>query len=264
MLKTIDYSRLGPPSGSRIVLAGGAGGIGRELIAACHALGHRVVVLDLQASIDGSAKVDGVDYIAFDGADPGSIAAAVAAVAQKGEAVDGFVFLSGYPILPRRPLQDVSLADWNALMDVNLRSAYLLTTGLLPLLAKASAPAIVTVASSLGYQVMPGMAAYATSKGGLVSLTKALAMENAPRIRVNAVAPGAVETSFLGGGTGREEMASDRSWFDSMSDKYVASIPLGRVAEPADVAAPILFLLGSASAYMTGQVLHLNGGRLTP
>jgi NAD(P)-dependent dehydrogenase (short-subunit alcohol dehydrogenase family) len=258
------YRSLGPRPRSRIIIAGGSGGIGRELVAACRALDIDAVVLDLAASIASSEQLEGVDYIPFDGADPASVSNAINAVGADADRADGFVFLSGFPILPRRPLPEVDVDQWDELMAVNLRSAYLLSCGLLPLLRKGTDPAIVTVASSLGYQVMPGMGAYATSKGGLVSLTKAIAAENAPRIRANAVAPGAVETSFLGGGTGRDSEGADRSWFDEMSDKYISSIPLGRVADPADVVGPILFLLGRASAYMTGQVLHLNGGRFTP
>ncbi|MBB5686346.1 SDR family NAD(P)-dependent oxidoreductase [Sphingobium boeckii] len=261
---TLDYSTLGPTSGSRLVIAGGSGGIGRELVRACKALQHEVVVLDLEASIADNAREEGVEYIAFDGASSASITDATQQLTAGGKHLDGFVFLSGFPLMPRRPLSEVAVEQWDELMAVNLRSAYLLSAGLLPLLKRADAPAIVTVASSLGYQVMPGMGAYATSKGGLVSLTKALAMENAPKVRANVVAPGAVETNFLAGGTGRDASASDRSWFDQMSDKYVASIPLGRVAEPSDIVGPILFLLGPNSSYMTGQVLHLNGGRFTP
>jgi NAD(P)-dependent dehydrogenase (short-subunit alcohol dehydrogenase family) len=149
-------------------------------------------------------------------------------------------------------------------MSVNLRSAFLLINEAAPLLRKAAAPAIVTVASSLAYQVMPGMGPYAASKGGLITLTKAFAMELAPKIRVNAVAPGAVDTDFMAGGTGRIVNAEDGSWFASMRDRYESLVPLGRIAEPADVIGPVLFLAGSGSAYMTGQVLHLNGGRLTP
>jgi NAD(P)-dependent dehydrogenase (short-subunit alcohol dehydrogenase family) len=260
----IDYARLGPPPGASIVIAGGAGGIGQELTRASVAQGLSVVVLDLAASIDNADRIKGVRYLRFDGGDPASIREVVADVSRLLPALDAFVFLSGYPILPQRPLTEIGVEEWDGLMAVNLRSAYLLSAGLMPLLMKATAPAVVTVASSLAYQVMPGMSTYATSKGGLVSLTKGLAMENAPKVRFNALAPGAVETSFLGGGTGREDVSSDRSWFDNMSDKYVASIPLRRVADPSDIVGPILFLLGAASAYMTGQVLHLNGGRLTP
>lgn len=253
-----------PKPGSRIVLAGGAGGIGRACVSACQELDLVPVVMDLALSIENASELDTVERIAFDARNDISIQAAIESVAKHSSEIDGFVFLSGFPILPRRSLDQVSTDQWDELMAVNLRSAYLLATGLLPLLLRSEKPAIVMVASSLAYQVMPGMAAYATSKGGLVSLTKAIAMENAPRLRANVVAPGAVETSFLSGGISREEVSNDRTWFNRISENYVASIPLQRVAVPADIVGPIMFLLGDASSYMTGQVLHLNGGRLTP
>lgn len=261
---TFHSSSLAPAAGSRIVIAGGAGGLGRAFTSACLDLDLVPIVLDLESSLTQLSDIDVREQVAFDARDEGSIGEAVRNIAGRFEAIEGFVFLSGFPILPRAPLTETRSDRWDELMAVNLRSAYLLTQGLLPLLLKAENPAIVTVASSLAYQVMPGMAAYATSKGGLVSLTKAIAMENGPSLRANSVAPGAVETAFLGGGIGREAQSNDRSWFDSMKQNYEASIPLRRVAEPADVVGPILFLLSQASAYMTGQVLHLNGGRLTP
>ena len=254
---------LGPARGSRMVVAGGCGGIGRQLVQEAVAHGIEVLVLDLPQSRAAGPDVAGAAYLDFDGRDPESIRQAVDAIGARWDGVDSFVFLCGYPILPRRPLAEIPLQAWNELMQVNLTSAYLLGGALVPLLSRGGQASIVTVASSLAYQVMPGMGAYATSKAALVGLTKALAMECAPRIRANAVAPGAVDTDFLGGGSGRQSNL-DRSWFDAMAEKYVATIPLGRVARPEDVVGPILFLAGPASAYMTGQVLHLNGGRLTP
>lgn len=261
---TSNKNWLGPAAGARMLVAGGCGGIGRVLVQQAIEHGIEVIVLDLPGSQRPEQTVAGARYIDFDARDPASLAQALSAVGAVWDRLDSFVFLCGYPILPRRPLSEVSLTAWNELMSVNLTSAYLLSGGLLPLLRKSESATIVTVASSLAYQVMPGMGAYATSKGALVSLTKALAMECAPQVRANVVAPGAVDTDFLAGGTGREDESGDRGWFDSLADKYVSTIPLGRVAEPADVTGPIFFLAGPASAFMTGQVLHLNGGRLTP
>ena len=90
-------------------------------------------------------------------------------------------------------------------------------------------------------------------------LTKSIAVENAPLVRANVVAPGAVDTEFLRGGTGRGE-AGPRLDVSA----YAKTIPMGRIATPEDVAGPILFLCGPGSAYMTGQVLWINGGALTP
>lgn len=259
-----DDNWLGPKAGSHMVVAGGCGGIGRELVAQALAHGVNVTVLDLPKAIRPDCRVAGARYVGFDALEEQSIIEAVGQIRSAWRNVDAFVFLCGYPILPRRPLAEVALSAWNDLMSVNLTSAHILVRELLPLLRASETPSITTVASSLGYQVMPGMGAYAASKGALVSLTKAFAMELAPHVRANVVAPGAVETAFLGGGTGREDIVSDRGWFDQLSDKYVSSIPLGRVASPADIVGPILFLSGPGAGYITGQVLHLNGGRLTP
>jgi len=86
---------------------------------------------------------------------------------------------------------------------------------------------------------------------------RVLAAEMAPHARVNAIAPSAVDTPFLQGGTGRQTRALG---FDK--DVYVKSVPLARIAVPEDIVGPILFLLGPASAYITGQTLHVNGGLL--
>ena len=118
---------------------------------------------------------------------------------------------------------------------------------------------MVFVSSGLAQRVTPGYGGYAAAKAGLIAMTKALAAENAPAIRANCVAPGAVETAFLSGGTGRPAR-------DAQMDRtaYLRTIPLARIATPEDVVGPILFLLGAASGYMTGQVLYVNGGGLTP
>ena len=95
----------------------------------------------------------------------------------------------------------------------------------------------------------------------MIALTKTLALEHAPRVRANAVAPGAVETAFLHGGTGRSD-ESQPSTLDVGA--YTAAIPLRRMALPQDVVGPTLFLLGNDSSYMTGQTLWVNGGAYMP
>ena len=122
---------------------------------------------------------------------------------------------------------------------------------------------MVMVSSGLGFNVLPGFGPYAAAKAGLVGLTKALAAEGAPRIRANAVAPSAIETAFMRGGTGRgSDDPAAAAWFQG--GDYARNFPLGRLAEVDDVVGPILFLLGTAARFMTGQTLHVNGGRITP
>jgi len=120
---------------------------------------------------------------------------------------------------------------------------------------------MVNAASGLAQYIRPGFGAYAAAKAGVIALTKTLAIENAPVVRVNAVAPSAVDTAFLRGGTGRSNEDED---IEMDVDAYVNAIPLKRIATPIDIVEPILFLLGTGSGYMTGQVLWINGGAYMP
>ena len=116
-------------------------------------------------------------------------------------------------------------------------------------------------ASGLAVRSTAGFGPYSAAKAGVLGLTRSLAIESAPRVRVNAIAPTAVDTAFLRGGTGRSD---ERAPSQVDLETYVKAIPLGRVATPEDIVGPILFLLGPAARYMTGQTLHINGGLLTP
>lgn len=107
----------------------------------------------------------------------------------------------------------------------------------------------------------PNYGAYSASKSAVIAMTKTLALELAPKLRVNAVAPGLVDTAFLRGGTGRS--AEDAESIVNL-DAYKAITPLDRIAQPADITGPIRFLLGPDSGFMTGQVLWVNGGGYMP
>ena len=131
----------------------------------------------------------------------------------------------------------------------------------LPALLRAGSGAMVNVVSGLASHVRPNYGAYAASKAGLVNLTKTLALEAAPKVRVNAVGPAAVDTAFLRGGTGRSEENEPVS-LDIKS--YVQMTPLARMATPQDIVGPIMFLLGEDSKFMTGQTLWVNGGGYMP
>ena len=120
---------------------------------------------------------------------------------------------------------------------------------------------MVNVVSGLASNVRPHYGAYGASKAGLINLTKTLALEEAPKVRVNAVGPSAVDTAFLRGGTGR----SDENEPISLNiENYVKITPLARMALPEDIVGPIMFLLGSDSSFMTGQTLWVNGGGYMP
>jgi 3-oxoacyl-[acyl-carrier protein] reductase len=240
----------------RIAILGGAGGIGRAVVAASQAAGDEVVVLDLPASIERhrpDVASIGIDVLSED-----AIAAAVAELTARWPALDGFVNLAGYNAR-LQPLAETETAYFDDVIAGNLRGAFLSTRAVLPLMADSGS--IVMVSSGLARFIRPGYGSYAAAKAGLIAFANTLALECAPRLRVNTVAPGLVDTAFLRGGTGRSDETGD-----SVVDfaPYLAAIPLKRLATPEDVAGPICFLLGSDSAYMTGQVLWINGGAYLP
>lgn len=263
-----DFARLSPPAGSRVLVVGGCGAIGRALVSACLALDHRVAVFALPRSIAAGPPPPEVLAIPVDAADEVSVARGAVELRRRWDALDVLVYLVGFMTVPPRAIEEMDAAEWDGVVDGNLRSAYLVCRATLPMLKAADAASIVTVGSSLAYNPLPGVAAYASAKAGLVALTKALAIEHAPRIRANLVAPSAVDTRFLAGGGGaRGEAAAQRggdSWFRGMTGRYVPTIPLGRIAVADDIVGPVLFLAGPTAAFITGQVIHVNGGRITP
>lgn len=245
-----------PGAGRRIAVLGAAGGIGRALVDAALAEGCEVAGLDLPASLAGWTPPPGVRTFAIDATNEGSVRAAFAELAAVFDGLDGFVNLAGFTAA-RAPLAETDLATFEEVTAGNLTSAFLGAKAALPLLRKGVSPAMVLVSSGLALKPTPGYGPYSAAKAGVLALTRLLAQENAPLVRVNAVAPGAVETPFLTGGTGRSAREGN---FER--EAYVRQVPLARMAGPADIVGPIMFLLGPASAYVTGQTLHVNGGLL--
>lgn len=243
-------------AGARIAIVGAAGGIGRVLVDELVAAECRIAALDLPASLSGWEAPRDVLACPLDATDPAAVDTAFARVAAAFDGLDGLVCLAGFTA-PRQSLTELSPDVFDAVVAGNLASAFLCSRGAARLLARGREAAIVLVASGLAVKATPGYGPYAAAKAGVIALTRTLAAELAPSIRVNAVAPGAVDTAFLTGGTGRAERASG---FDR--DAYLKTVPLGRMARPADVTGPIRFLLGPEAAYMTGQTLHVNGGLL--
>ncbi len=233
-----------------LAILGGAGGIGRDLAAEAGARGWRVAVLDLPTSLARHAppppafEVDATDAAATRGA--------VRAAADAIGPLDGFVTLAGFATSPAPVVEE---EDWAEVIDGNLtatRNACVAAAG-----AMADGGSMVLTGSGLGHYARPGYGAYAVSKAGIAALARQMALELAPRLRVNTVAPSAVDTAFLRGGTGRSgEDAAPR--LDLAA--YAAAIPMRRIARARDVTGPILFLLSPDAAYVTGQVLHVNGG----
>ncbi len=255
---TIDFGRLGPAPQARVVIVGGCGGIGRSVVKACVKTGLRTTVMDLAASYERHPSPNEADFVAIDAHDEPSIIAGYEKIGEQGE-IDALINLVGY----RDDLINVADRDstsWDDVISGNLRSAFLICRHALPRMAQASA--IVNVSSGLAVRVLPGYAPYSAAKAGVIALTKGIATENAPRVRANAVAPAAVKTAFLAGGTGRVD--DEEGDWDAQFSGYIKMTPMNRLAVAEDIVGPILFLAGPASCFMTGQVLYVNGGGLTP
>jgi 3-oxoacyl-[acyl-carrier protein] reductase len=153
-------------------------------------------------------------------------------------------------------VHEMSVADWNETLDVQLTGTFLCCQAAIdPLLE--SAGRIVNMSSMFGYKGRPNGSAYAAAKSGVVGLTKVLASELAPTVTVNAIAPGAVETERLGPGLTDDEKEPLRAL-------RTADVPLQRMGKPVDIAWGVMYLLGPGGNWITGQVLHVNGGALMP
>lgn len=240
----------------RIAVIGAAGGIGRAVVQSLVGAGHCVIALDLPASLERHAL--GVPSIPIDVQSADAIDTAAAELAGMGQPLDGLVNLAGYTH-GVMPLADTGTEAFDDTVAGNLRGMFLATKALLPVMAAEAS--IVMVSSGLAQFIRPGHGAYAASKAGVIALAKTFALECAPKVRVNAVAPGPVQTAFLTGGTGRSD-ENEPSLVEV--EQFAAAVPMGRIAQPEDIVGPIEFLLGPQSSFMTGQVLWVNGGAYMP
>ena len=255
---SFDPSRLGPPAGTRVAVVGGCGGMGRVLVRALLDTGVQVAVLDLPSSQSQNPPPADAFALPIDGSDAASVDAAFAAVAAHwGGSLDGFVNLAGF-FKGFHPVAELPVDVFDEVIAGNLRSQFLCARAALPLLRASGRGAMVNVASTLGLDVVANYTHYSAAKAGVIAMTKGLARENAPLVRVNALAPGLTNTAFLTGGTGREKI------FDGIPEAvYAKRVPMKRMAQPPDMAGPILFLLGPAAAFVNGETLIVDGGVYT-
>jgi 3-oxoacyl-[acyl-carrier protein] reductase len=261
-IPALDLSRLGPPKGARLVVVGGCGGIGRTLVNAALSTGLKVAVLDLPTSLNNHPPPTACFKQVLDATDEGSVTTAFIAVENEWGGADALVNLCGFTN-DFEPVGSLDAKTWDDIVAGNLRAAFLCARAALPLLEKAGGGSIVNAASGLAFKGLPGTAPYGAAKAGVIAMSKSLANETAPHIRVNVIAPGAVDTAFLRGGTSRA--GDDENHPTQINiERYANATPLGRLAVTEDVVAAILFLCGNASRFMTGQVLHINGGGYMP
>tara|TARA_B100001057_G_scaffold7429_1_gene6798 strand:- start:2829 stop:3554 length:726 start_codon:yes stop_codon:yes gene_type:complete len=237
-----------------LAILGGAGAIGRALTLNAISNDWNVIVLDLESTIEKYPVPNGVEYKYIDLFDDNLLQETFRSIVP----LQGFVNTAGFTTSMQK-IVDLDFEDITEVITGNLIGAFKASKLAMPKLTEGKG-ALVNVASGLASFSRPKFGPYAAAKAGLISMTKTLALEAAPLVRVNAVSPSAVDTDFIHGGAGRAQIKP----LDLDFERIASNTPLKRVATPEDIVGPILFLLEGASSYMTGQVLWVNGGSYMP
>jgi NAD(P)-dependent dehydrogenase (short-subunit alcohol dehydrogenase family) len=227
-----------------VVVTGGAAGIGRATAERAAALGAKVAVLDL----DPASSVLPLS-LECDVADRAAVERAFERV--ESELGPTSVLVNNAGVAPNGRFEDITDESWRRTLDVNVTGMYACIQAALPQLRQNPGSSVVNISSQAARtRSLACDAAYAASKGAILPLTRQLAYELAPEgIRVNSVLPGAIDTAIPRHNLTPEERAA-----------MVANVPLGRAADPAEVAAVICFLASDAASFMTGAAVDVNGG----
>jgi len=244
------------PRKRTVLITGAAGGIGRATVRLFAERGWRLIGVDRQP-LDAAFPADGL-FIQADIARPEALESIFERLRAFTPSLDALVNNAAMQIA--KPLLETSVAEWDAVMAANLRSVFLAAKLAYPLLRAAGGGAVVNVSSVHAVQTSANIAAYAASKGGLLALTRAMAIEFAPaNIRVNAILPGAVDTPMLRAGLERGHVGGGdlRQRLENLARRTVN----GRIGQPSEIASAIYFLADETqSSFMTGQPLVVDGG----
>ncbi len=238
---------------TRVALVTGASrGIGRAIATRLASCGAVIVAAargdHAQGTVDAIRAAGGqAEAVALDVTDAAAAEAAIAATIARHGRIDILVNNAG--ITRDQLMLRMKREDWDAVLATNLTSAFTLTQAVLKPMIRQRSGRIICISSVVGQSGNPGQANYAASKAGLVGFAKAVALEVASRnITVNVVAPGMIETDMT------------HAIADKAREALVGRIPLGRLGAPDEVAAAVTFLASDEAAYITGQVLAVNGG----
>ena len=241
-------------TGKRVVVTGGASGIGRATVLKLAAAGATVFAGDIDesgnaATADQARRAGGdVTALPLDVADRDSVAAFAGQVVPEGtQAIDVMVNVAGWDRI--QPFLDATPEFMDRILDINLKGPMNVVKAFLPGMVAANAGKIVNISSDAGRVGSMGETIYAGAKGGVIAFTKSLARETARhRINVNCVCPGPTNTPLL------------MSQPESMREKLARAVPFRRIGEPEEIADAVLFFASSMSDYITGQVLSVSGG----
>lgn len=244
--------------GRRILVTGASRGIGRAVALMAADAGADVGVLYRSRRSEAetvSRAVRGKGRRSFlaggDLADPDRVAQIISEVSAAFGGLDGLVVNHGVWPPADTPLSQMAPERWRRTMLANLDSVFLVTRSALGLMGDGGR--VVMLSSTAGQRGEAGHADYAATKGAMISLVKSLAIECAPAITVNAVAPGWVDTEM-----------SESAYAGGGRDRIAESIPLKRIATAEDIAGPVLFLLSDLARHITGEIVNVNGGSVLP
>lgn len=244
-------------AGKTALVTGAASGFGRGIAETFAREGARVALLDID--IDAARQVatrigDAATAIACDVAVGDQVAAAVAQIHERFGPVDIAVNNAGWTT-PNGPLLATDEDAFRKIFDVNVLSIFHMTHALVPHWRAAGAGVMINVGSTAGIRPRPGLTWYNASKGAVNTMTRSLAVELAPDgIRVNGIAPVMGETGMLRQFMGCEDTRENRA-------RFIATIPMGRLSTPRDIANAALYLASDEADFITGVILEVDGGR---
>lgn len=239
--------------GKNALITGGAQGIGKSIALAMAKEGAGIGIADVnlesaQATAD-EIKALGVKSLALklDVSNQENVSEAFKAFKTEFGSLD--ILINNAGITRDTLLMRMKEEDWDAVLNINLKGSFLCSKEAIKIMAKQRSGKIVSISSIVAFMGNPGQVNYSSSKAGLIGLTKTIAKEYANRgIRANAVAPGFIQTAMTD------------ALSDAVKEEMHKAIPLGEFGTPEDVANAVIFLSSADSDYITGQVLHVNGG----
>lgn len=252
-------------AGRTVLVTGAGSGLGRATADLCAAAGAKVALADIDAEAVEKAAADleaggaACTSARMDVTDVASVEAAVAHIREVLDPIDTLVHSAG--IAGDGTVLSVSQADWDRVLNVNLTGAFHAARGVLPSMLEIGRGSIVFIASVGGLVGVPAIAPYAAAKGGVIALTRQMALDFAASgVRVNAICPGTVPTPLVLGSYAAKGILSQDDPGAGLAEAARRRYPLGRLGTPQDVANYALFLAGQESEWITGSVVTVDGG----
>jgi len=244
-----------------VVITGAAGGVGRTLVTLFAKEGAQLMLADMnesglqEAATEAQELGSNVAYLAGNLREKDYCELLIATAAETFGGVD--ILLNNAGIIPRGTVEETTDEMWFTAMDVNLNAVFFLCRASVPHMKRRGGGAIVNTSSVWGTYPGPGHVAYCTSKGAVAALTKNLGRDCAPmQIRVNAVCPHEINTPMIRSGFERRGLDPDKA-----VDELNKTVPLGRIAEPEDIADVIAFLASDEARYIAGETVEVTGAK---